>query len=465
MVNSYHREEYKTAMGLSFSEKNEQRRVLMETIFREHSTEVHAFISNKVRRPEVADDLTSMVFLKAFRWLLEDRGIRQVRSWLYATARTTIADYWQEQLKRHALPLEAIEDSIIVSFERLENEQTQQRVQYLLSSLPAREREVLLLRYLQGYTAAEVGQELGLNTGHVRVLQLRALRQVALFETEKRKLSRMNEKELIYTEQGQLVLQLAEKEALSLTHHYIGTEHLLLGILAEGSAATPLIEQGTTLEHVRAGLIFLIGRDQGDPEAGTPLTPQSRHTLAQAGQEAQESGEKTISPQHILRALQRAEGEYGITYGMLQSLGVERGPGQKLSADHNMNESALALQESLIALYPALSPEEELQRAHMVTCSEKEKRRAESCNESPDSDIVEEGKIAYFRLFMASQQLVLSAAKEYFAPGKDMGKLLEAGNRGLTYAIHKFGMKTQVPFRSYATHWIHLEIIESVLEC
>jgi RNA polymerase sigma factor (sigma-70 family) len=451
-------------MGLSFSEKDEQRRALMETIFREHSTEVHAFISNKVRRLEVADDLTSMVFLKAFRWLLEDRGIRQVRSWLYATARTTIADYWQEQLKRYALPLEAIEDSVIVPFERLENEQTQQRVQRLLSLLPAREREVLLLRYIQGYTSAEVGQELGLNAGHVRVLQLRALRQIALFETEKRKLSRMDEKDLIYTEQGQLVLELAKEEALSLKHHYIGTEHLLLGILAEGSAATPLIEQGTTLEHVRAGLIFLIGRDQGDPEAGTSLTPQSRHTLAQAGQEALESGEKAISPQHILHALQCAEGEYGITYGMLQSLGVERGPGQKQSADDNMNESALALQESLIELYPALSPEEELQSAHMVTCSEKEKKRAEYCNESPDSHIVDEGKIAYFRLFMASQQLVLSVAKEYFAPGKNMGKLLEAGNRGLTYAIHTFGMKTQVPFRSYATHWIHLEIIESVLE-
>jgi RNA polymerase sigma factor (sigma-70 family) len=460
----YSREECKTAMGLSFSEKDEQRRALMETIFREHSTEIHTFISNKVRRPEVADDLTSMVFLKAFRWLLEDRGIRQVRSWLYATARTTIADYWQEQLKRHTLPLETIEDSVIVPFERLENEQTQQRVQHLLSLLPAREREVLLLRYIQGYTAAEVGQELGLNTGHVRVLQLRALRQVALSETEKRKLSHMDEKDLIYTEHGQLVLKLAKEEALALKHHYIGTEHLLLGILAEGSAATPLIEQGTTLEHVRAGLTFLIGRDQGDPEAGTPLTPQSRHTLARAGQEAQESGEKAITPQHILHALQRAEGEYGITYGMLQSLGVERGPGQKQSADNNVNESALALQESLIELYPALSPEEELQRAHIVTCSEKEKRRAESRNENPDSYIVEEGKIAYFRLFMANQQLVLSVAREYFAPGKDIGKLLEAGNRGLTYAIHKFGMKTQVPFRSYATHWIHLEIIESVLE-
>ncbi|GCE25311.1 hypothetical protein KDA_07950 [Dictyobacter alpinus] len=107
---------------MSFSEKDGLRRTLMEKIFREHYTEVHSFISNKVRNTDVADDLTSMVFLKAFRWLLEDRGMWQVRSWLYATARTTLADYWQEQLKHTFLPLETIEDSVIAPFERLENE-------------------------------------------------------------------------------------------------------------------------------------------------------------------------------------------------------------------------------------------------------------------------------------------------------------------------------------------------------
>jgi RNA polymerase sigma factor (sigma-70 family) len=436
----------------------------METIFREHYTEVHSFLSNKVRQPDVADDLTSMVFLKAFRWLLEDRGIRQVRSWLYAAARTTLADYWQEQVKHSSLPLETIEDHAIARFEALENEQTRQRVHRLLSLLPAREREVLLLRYFQGYTAAEVGRELGLSAGHVRVLQLRALRQASLFEAEERKLLQMKEQDLTYTEQSQRVLALAKEEALSLKHYYIGTEHLLLGILAEGSAAAPLIEQGTTLEHVRAGVIFLVGTDQGDPEAGIPLVPQSQHVLARADEIAQKNGETAISPQHILHALQSAEGEYGLTYGLLQALGVERRPGQKSSADEQANESAMGLEEYLIELHPALSLEEERQLAHLVMRGEKEKKRALSLHESPEHHVVEEGSIAYFRLFLASQQLVLSAAKEYFTPERDMGRLLEAGNRGLTYAIHKFGMKTQVPFRSYAAHWIHLEIMESVLE-
>lgn len=448
----------------SFSERDEQRRARMETIFREHYSEIHAFLSNKVRQPDVADDLTSIVFLKAFRWLLEDRGVRQVRSWLYATARTTLADHWQGQLKRSSLPLETIEGTAMLPFEPLENEQARERVQRLLSLLPAREREVLLLRYLQGYTAEEVGRELGLRAGHVRVVQLRALRQAALFETEERKIEQMQEKDLIYTKQGQRVLELAKEEALSLRHHYIGTEHLLLGILAERSAAASLIEQGTTLEHVRAGLIFLVGTDQGNPEAEAQLTPQARHALDLASQEARASEEAAIGPQHILHALQSAEGEYGITYGMLQSLGVERRPEQKLSIDEDENASALRLEEDLIALYPALSAEEERQLAAAVRSGEKEKKRAQYLNEHPNSQVVEEGKMAYFRLFIASQQLVLSAAKEHFAPGQDVRKLLEAGNRGLTYAIHKFGKRAQVSFRAYATHWIHLEIMESVLE-
>ena len=283
-------------MGSFFSEEDEQRRTLMEAIFREHFTEVHRYISNKVRQPDVADDLTSIVFLKAFRWLLEDRGMRQVRSWLYATARTTIADYWQEQKKKNSFPLEeVIEDNIAASFNQLHDGQTQEYVQRLLHLLPIRERQVLFLCYLQGYTAREVGQELGISAGHVRVLKLRALRRAALLEAEERKLSTMNEEVLIYTEQGKMFLTWQKKKlSLSITI-ILEFEHLLLGILREGSAAAPLIEQGTTLEHVRAGLLFMIGRGQAASDTGFPFTPRSQRVLALAGKEAREHGETAIA--------------------------------------------------------------------------------------------------------------------------------------------------------------------------
>ncbi len=274
----------------------------METLFREHWTSVHRYISSKVRQPDVADDLASLVFLKAFRWLLEDRGMGQVHTWLYATARTSIADYWQEQQKRPSLPLESIEDSVAVPVEQQDDEQAQERVQRLLHVLPVRERQVLFLRYFQGYTAAEVGQELGVSAGHVRVLQLRALRHAALLEAEERRFSQMHEPVTTYSEEGQRVLDLAKNEALSFHHHYVGAEHLLLGILREGSAAAPLIERGTTLERTRAGLFFLVGKGQPDPDAGTPFTPQSQQILAWAGREARDRRETAINPQHILHA-------------------------------------------------------------------------------------------------------------------------------------------------------------------
>ena len=160
----------------------------------------------------------------------------------------------------------------------------------------------------------------------MRVLQLRALRHAALHEAEERSFSLMNEpvNEAVttYTEQGQRVLDLAQEEALSFNHHYTGAEHLLLGILREGSAAAPLIERGTTLERVRAGLLFLVGKGQPDPNAGTPLTPRSQQILARAGREVRDRGETAISPQQILHGLQSEEWGYGIMHGLVQSLGV-----------------------------------------------------------------------------------------------------------------------------------------------
>lgn len=267
-----------------------------------------------------------------------------------------------------------------------------------------------------------------------------------------------------YTEQGQRVLDLAKEEALAFNHHYIGAEHLLLGVLHEGSAAAPLIERGTTLERTRAGLLFLVGKGQDEPDAGTPLTPQTQNILARAGKQARDRGELAISPHHILHALQSEERGYGIAHGILQSLGVGRIKVKKPPVDDSENERVLREKERRVKQYSTLSPEEEQQLAHMVARKDTEEWRAARLNEVPDPHIVEEGQSAFFRLIYANQYLVLSVAQAYFAPGRDSRALINAGNIGLTYATSQYGLKTQVPFRAYASHWIHLEIIESVLE-
>ena len=100
-----------------------------------------------------------------------------------------------------------------------------------------------------------------------------------------------NEPVTIYTEQGQRVLDLAKEEARSFHHNYIGTEHLLLGILREGSAATPLTSQGATLSRAQAELLHVVGKNEPDPHADTPFTPRSQRILEMAGEIAGKQGE------------------------------------------------------------------------------------------------------------------------------------------------------------------------------
>src|SRR5919109_4327766 len=148
--------------------------------FQENAARICRFIYAKVGNREAAEDLTSEVFLKATRWLAQDRRADSIRSWLYTVARSTIADYWREQSQRPTVPLEDPDAVLFCGREGpQEVRRTRERAWRILDALPEREREVLRLRFLHGYSAGEIGRELGLTPDHVRVLQLRALRRAA----------------------------------------------------------------------------------------------------------------------------------------------------------------------------------------------------------------------------------------------------------------------------------------------
>src|SRR2546421_213269 len=255
--------------GMEPSSSEEDRRdAQLEAIFRTHFADLYRYIYRQVKHSVIAEDLTSAVFLKALRWLQQDRSQESVKGWLYATARTIIADYWRERTQLHLLPLEAVEEMPMLSDESDEQiRPLQARLQRLLDGLPSRERDILTLRYFQGYNAAEIGQVLGLSAKHVRVLQLRALRRAALLEAEERSVP-VESPIMPYNEQALRVLELTKEEARAFNHNWIGTEHLLLGILREGSAATELITQGVTFEGMRGGIMFILGgRQEGNPAA------------------------------------------------------------------------------------------------------------------------------------------------------------------------------------------------------
>ena len=122
------------------------------------------------------------------------------------------------------------------------------------------------------------------------------------------------------------VLRYSKEEALLFSHNYIGTEHLLIGILhdQQGNAAKILYNLGVDQHKVRSAVEFLIGR--GDHIVGnastTTLTPRAQKTIALASDAAYTFKSDTIKPEHLLIGL--VYEDEGIAAGVLESLGVSK---------------------------------------------------------------------------------------------------------------------------------------------
>ncbi len=125
-----------------------------------------------------------------------------------------------------------------------------------------------------------------------------------------------------FSERARRVLTLAQEEAQSLNHSYIGTEHILLGLVREeeGIAAKVLTNLGAGLSKVRASVEFVIGRGDKPSSTETGLTPRARRVIELAIDEARYLGHNYIGTEHLLLGLLR-EGE-GIASGVLDSLGI-----------------------------------------------------------------------------------------------------------------------------------------------
>src|SRR5919199_534947 len=125
-----------------------------------------------------------------------------------------------------------------------------------------------------------------------------------------------------FTERARRVLTLAQEEAQRFNHNYIGTEHLLLGLVREGDgvAAKVLSNLGVELTKVRSAVEFIIGRGERQVMGDIGLTPRAKKVIELAVDEARRLGHHYIGTEHLLLGLIR-EGE-GIAAGVLESLGV-----------------------------------------------------------------------------------------------------------------------------------------------
>ena len=125
-----------------------------------------------------------------------------------------------------------------------------------------------------------------------------------------------------FSERARRVLSLAQEEAQRFNHNYIGTEHILLGLVreTEGVAARVLSSLSVDLSKVRSAVEFIIGRGEKPAQGEIGLTPRAKKVVELAVDEARRINHTYIGTEHLLIGLLR-EGE-GVAAGVLESLGV-----------------------------------------------------------------------------------------------------------------------------------------------
>jgi ATP-dependent Clp protease ATP-binding subunit ClpC len=126
-----------------------------------------------------------------------------------------------------------------------------------------------------------------------------------------------------FTIRARKVLTLSQEEAQHFQHNYIGTEHLLLGLVREGEgvAAKVLTNLGVQLSDVRKAIEFIIGRGERIITGEIGLTPRAKKVIELAVDEARMLNHHYIGTEHILLGLVREGG--GIAAGVLESMGVK----------------------------------------------------------------------------------------------------------------------------------------------
>lgn len=131
-----------------------------------------------------------------------------------------------------------------------------------------------------------------------------------------------------YTDRARRVVVLSQEEARLLSHNYIGTEHVVLGLIHEGEgiAARALKDCGVSLEAARRQVEEKVGRGQQSPPGHIPFTPRAKKVMELGLREALQLGHNYIGTEHLLLGLLRVEDCVGV--GVLKALG----------ADVNVNE-------------------------------------------------------------------------------------------------------------------------------
>jgi ATP-dependent Clp protease ATP-binding subunit ClpC len=161
-----------------------------------------------------------------------------------------------------------------------------------------------------------------------------------------------------FSERARRVLSLAQEEAQRFNHNYIGTEHILLGLVreTEGVAARVLSNLNVELVKVRSAVEFIIGRGERPTPGEIGLTPRAKKVIELAVDEARRLNHHYIGTEHLLIGLMR-EGE-GVAAGVLESLGVSlekvRDETNRIIQNQSSGQSGSAPASSMSSRTPTL---------------------------------------------------------------------------------------------------------------
>jgi len=142
-------------------------------LYRRHAAGVYRYVLLRVEGPEEAEDLTATVFVRAWQSLSAFRQDCPFTAWLYRIARNSIVDHYRTR-RRHQ-PLEVV-DAVAAPPATSEDVLV---VRKAMDALPEEQREVLLLRFVEGLSHEEVAASLGKSIGACRVIQYRALKAIS----------------------------------------------------------------------------------------------------------------------------------------------------------------------------------------------------------------------------------------------------------------------------------------------
>ena len=151
-----------------------------------------------------------------------------------------------------------------------------------------------------------------------------------------------------FTDRARRVIVLAQEEARALQHNYIGTEHLLLGLIREGEgvAAKALASKGVELDATRKQVEEMIGKGNAAPNGHIPFTPHAKQVLEFSLREALQLGHSYIGTEHILLGLIR-EGE-GVGTQVLIKMDVDLGELRSATIDMIRGNSGTGTGDGLI---------------------------------------------------------------------------------------------------------------------